>query len=361
MPTAAQKTLLCSYRYDPLDRLVDCLPINQANLQRFYCKSRLASEIQGATQTSIFQHDEQLLAEQRRHGRALDTHLLATDAQRSVLQSLSLGQRQSSAYAPYGHRTAENGVLSLLGFNGERADAVTGHYILGNGYRAFNPVLMRFNSPDSFSPFYEAGLNSYAFCHGNPINLIDPSGHFPLQSFLTRLSELYLNFIEVPFMGVKTKAITDYKSIGDGIYTLTDIYKGKPRLTIEAHGGPPVDGKYPYIIEGKKPITPKQLYSKLLDNDIIPEQFDNIRLAACYSANGDQSFGLQFNQITNTPVKAFNGIVSIGPSQTQKNLPIGVVDKKATTYVTYQKRGMFKLFAHYKPQKFANHIRQTQG
>jgi RHS repeat-associated protein len=40
----------------------------------------------------------------------------------------------------------------LPGFNGNRADPVSGSY-LGNGYRAYNPVLMRFNCPDSLSPF----------------------------------------------------------------------------------------------------------------------------------------------------------------------------------------------------------------
>jgi RHS repeat-associated protein len=70
-------------------------------------------------------------------------------------------------------------LLSLLGFNGERPDPVTGHYLLGNGYRAFNPVLMRFNSPDSLSPFGEGGLNAYAYCTGDPVNKTDQTGHFP--------------------------------------------------------------------------------------------------------------------------------------------------------------------------------------
>lgn len=52
-----------------------------------------------------------------------------------------------------------------------------GHYLLGQGYRAFNPVLMRFNSPDSFSPFGKEGLNSYSYCVGDPINFKDPVGH----------------------------------------------------------------------------------------------------------------------------------------------------------------------------------------
>jgi uncharacterized protein RhaS with RHS repeats len=36
---------------------------------------------------------------------------------------------------------------------------------------------MRFNSPDSWSPFGEGGLNAYTYCLGDPVNAIDPSGH----------------------------------------------------------------------------------------------------------------------------------------------------------------------------------------
>lgn len=75
------------------------------------------------------------------------------------------------AYAPPCH------LHCLLGFNGERPDPVTGHYLLGNGYRAYNPVLLRFNSPDSWSPFGKGGLNPYGYCAGDPVNRRDPTGH----------------------------------------------------------------------------------------------------------------------------------------------------------------------------------------
>lgn len=105
------------------------------------------------------------------------TILLATDQQRSVLNALDANRPHPIAYTPYGHRSQGNGVLSLLGFNGELPDPVTGCYLLGNGYRAFNPVLMRFNSPDSWSPFGDGGLNAYAYCAGDPLNKRDPTGH----------------------------------------------------------------------------------------------------------------------------------------------------------------------------------------
>ena len=174
---ATDETLLFRYHYDPLDRLAGFLPATQAHTQRFYLKERLTSEIQGSVKRSIFQQDDQLLAQQQRQDDDIETTLLATDQQRSVLYALETTQPHPLAYTPYGHRPAENGLLSLLGFNGERPDPVTGHYLLGNGYRAFNPVLMRFNSPDSLSPFGEGGLNAYTYCAGDPVNHQDPTGH----------------------------------------------------------------------------------------------------------------------------------------------------------------------------------------
>lgn len=79
-------------------------------------------------------------------------------------------------YTPYGHSAIRK---SLLGFNGEFQNPVTGLYSLGNGHRTFNPTLMRFCSPDYLSPFSKGGLNSYAYCLGDPVNLTDPSGQTP--------------------------------------------------------------------------------------------------------------------------------------------------------------------------------------
>ncbi|WP_409262888.1 RHS repeat-associated core domain-containing protein [Pseudomonas putida] len=62
-------------------------------------------------------------------------------------------------------------------------DRLTGCYHLGNGRRTYNPVLMRFHSADSLSPFSEGGLNAYAYCGGDPINRVDPSGAAPATRF----------------------------------------------------------------------------------------------------------------------------------------------------------------------------------
>ena len=180
---SSPQTVLCRYLYDPLDRLAGTIASDLTDTQLFFQQNRLATQIHGAVQRTIVQHEDQLLAQQQRLGSASETTLLATDPQRSVIHLVDNADVHSLAYNPYGHHPAESGLTSLLGFNGEHRDRVTGHYLLGNGYRAFNPVLMRFNSPDSLSPFDEGGINAYAYCEGDPVNLVDPSGHIPIWLF----------------------------------------------------------------------------------------------------------------------------------------------------------------------------------
>ena len=164
---------LCRYHYDPLDRLASRTPLAEAMAQRFYSTGQLATELQGAEHRSFVRSGAQLLAQTSRS----DTVLLGADQQNSVLQA----DDTAIAYAPYGHREDE---AELPGFTGEQPDPVTGHYLLGNGYRAYNPVLMRFNSPDNLSPFAGGGLNAYSYCLGDPINRVDPTGHMSWQAGL---------------------------------------------------------------------------------------------------------------------------------------------------------------------------------
>ncbi|MDC3738983.1 RHS repeat-associated core domain-containing protein [Pseudomonas syringae pv. syringae] len=181
------QSVLCVYRYDGLDRLADCAPAGQGSTRLFYQKTHLATQIQGQIQHTLMRTDEHLLACLSAENNQRDGVLLATDQQ----QSVTAAQGLEFAYTPYGHRHP-SGPASLPGFTGQRVDPVTGHYLLGNGYRAFNPVLMRFNSPDSLSPFGEGGVNAYGYCEGDPVNRVDPSGHWPtvLVKFLKRASSV---------------------------------------------------------------------------------------------------------------------------------------------------------------------------
>nr|HDS0962886.1 RHS repeat-associated core domain-containing protein [Pseudomonas putida]HDS0990120.1 RHS repeat-associated core domain-containing protein [Pseudomonas putida] len=82
----------------------------------------------------------------------------------------------SLQYTVYGHDGCDQ-FAPVLRFSGQRREYATGHYLLGNGYRAFSSVLMRFNAPDSLSPFAQGGLNAYSYCGGDPVNRNDPTGH----------------------------------------------------------------------------------------------------------------------------------------------------------------------------------------
>lgn len=181
-PRAAR---LIDYRYDPLDRLLGKTVAGQPASTHFYQDERLVTRCQGDEYQSFIQHDEHLLAQACRQGAKTEHVLLGTDQGRSVLQALKPeGQQQSHAYDAYGSRAPTAGLDSLLGFNGELRDPQTGCYLLGNGYRAYSPVLMRFQSPDNLSPFGAGGVNAYAYCLGDPLNLSDPTGHFSWRAIL---------------------------------------------------------------------------------------------------------------------------------------------------------------------------------
>ena len=106
--------------------------------------------------------------------------LTAGDGNHSLLWSRNAGQGSGNTHvwSPYGKGETTDG---LPGFNGERPDPVSGSYHLGNGYRAYNPLLRRFNCPDSLSPFGAGGINPYAYCLGDPVNRTDPTGHISWQ------------------------------------------------------------------------------------------------------------------------------------------------------------------------------------
>lgn len=120
------------------------------------------------------------------------TLLLSTNLQQSVLGELHRDGLNHLAYTAYGVQSGPQTARAHLGFNGQMKERA-GWYHLGNGHRVYNPVLMRFHSPDRLSPFGKGGLNAYAYCGGDPVNLTDPTGEFgvaisqTIQRILTAL------------------------------------------------------------------------------------------------------------------------------------------------------------------------------
>lgn len=105
-----------------------------------------------------------------------------------ILQASTLTRTPGAprSYPPYGAHVPVGG--RLLAFAGQPVDPLTGCYHLGNGWRSYNPVVMRFQSPDSLSPFSRGGLNAYAYCGGDPVNRVDPSGASWLSKLISGVS-----------------------------------------------------------------------------------------------------------------------------------------------------------------------------
>lgn len=168
--------LLCHYQYDPLDRLIGSNQSAHSNRQYFYQENRLTSQLHEKLPASIFRYGNLPLAQ--KNTSPPTTTLLINDNHNSTLHTVNPDIIKTFSYNCYGYNAQLSNPSCLLEFNGEHRDLFTKHYTLGNGRRAYNPVLMRFNTPDDLSPFDMGGLNTYAYCLNDPINAQDPTGQY---------------------------------------------------------------------------------------------------------------------------------------------------------------------------------------
>ncbi|NNA00812.1 RHS repeat-associated core domain-containing protein [Pseudomonas lundensis] len=324
------------YHYDPLDRL-----IQTAGIQRFYNQSRITTEIEGTQRYSVFQQDGRLLAQQRRDRTKDECHLLGTDLQQSILHLVSADEHHVIAYNAYGHRPVENGLISVLGFNGERADPVTGHYLLGNGYRAFNPVLMRFNSPDSWSPFERGGVNSYGYVGGDPVNRIDPSGHF-FGAALRGVTNMMWGHKNA-LLGRHIKSISNVKKIMADL----DMYayvqftkKGERKIVLDAHSF--FENSKLVLGSKKNPVDPERLVNLARENGVKFELYDSVKLMICRSAERD--FAQQVANLTGLKTKGFRGTVAASHLHALiPNMEINKIYQPTVEMAVYRNTGMLKM------------------
>lgn len=157
----------------------------------------------------------------------------------------------------------------VLGFKGELYDPSTGYYLLGNGYRAYTPALMRFNRSDHDSPFARGGLNAYVFVLGDPVNRSDPTGHF-FEFIISRLSKLFTSKI------YRGKIVAEF----DGIVAFNGPTRadGSSTLYISAHGAPG------YISGDKRILYDGLRLHKTLTAHGVPMRGRQTHLLACDSA-----------------------------------------------------------------------------
>jgi len=173
----------------------------------------------------------------------MSVNLNALDDRDSLLWANTGDAVQDFSYAPFGGTPPRSNSL-LSGFNGERLDPISQTYHLGNGYRTYNPVLMRFNAPDSWSPFGAGGLNQYAYCAGDPINRTDPGGHLSGQAWagiglgiLGLLSMIVSAGLSLPAVGGITAAISAASAVDlatGGLGILADLTSIATGATSEA-------------------------------------------------------------------------------------------------------------------------------
>ncbi|PKH27581.1 RHS repeat domain-containing protein [Pseudomonas fluorescens] len=182
-----------SYQYDADARQVLARRAEERPVMLAYSGERLETLVEGDRKVRYHVAEDQVVA---RSGGVDGPQLHVTDASGSVRGVSAPGQvHVRRHYTPYGdaHINLNDGKartmadLQLLAFNGQRLDAAVNLYFLGNGQRAYDPDLMIFLQADPLSPFDEGGINGYAYCAGNPVNMMDPSGLFPnwLQWALT--------------------------------------------------------------------------------------------------------------------------------------------------------------------------------
>jgi RHS repeat-associated protein len=191
----ANQQLLSQYRYDATGKLVCQMVPGQPDTQLSYRGDTLIAVTTGNSHVSYVSDGKVYWGQTKLQkgggdGDTRTSQIWAPDFHQSVLtylDSQSPDLIHDLHYTPYGFVSSAASGFPSIGFNGQWRDPVTGWYHLGNGYRVYNPVLMRFHTPDAWSPFTSGEVNGYAYCSGDPINFVDPSGH--LSIFGLKLSD----------------------------------------------------------------------------------------------------------------------------------------------------------------------------
>jgi RHS repeat-associated protein len=162
-----------AYTYDAVGRRTSAIE-NLSPLRTYlYDGWNLVQETQGTTTLPILSglSVDEVFARTESNGRryllsdAMGSTVALTDSGGSIAQTYS--------YAPYGTVTATGGSDNTIQYTGRENDGTDGLYY----YRAryYSPSLNRFISEDPIE--LRGGLNTYAYVHGDPMDLRDPSGY----------------------------------------------------------------------------------------------------------------------------------------------------------------------------------------
>lgn len=219
--------------------------------------------------------------------------------------------------------TADNSARSHVGYNGQLHEAATRWQILGNGYRVYSPALRRYYSADSLSPFEEGGLNAYAYGTGNPVNVLDPSGHWgvPALAGVLTAGALAVGGVAVASTlkgndshGDVLGAVAGVLAAGAAAAGLLFLHmrdpgpkrgelivrNGKSKDVVLAHGDPNLTLVGTSDLDGSE-------FSELLKQKGVGDK--PIQLVSCRSATGPAPQGQVVANATGQPVTAYRGVV----------------------------------------------------
>ena len=200
----------------------------------FYRRNKLVTSIKDAESISLLYGGYMPLAEVGHKDAAVAAGLYGVDALNTIQSNR---QEKSKSYTAFGFLHGSATPRTLLGFTGQYCQ-LNGIYFLGNGYRAYNPMLMRFCSADAFSPFGKGGINAYVYCGSDPVNYSDPSGRWRwLRKNLTRLT------------GLSSKVKTYDKGKTDG--HANGLAEGHASGLAEGHANGLAEGRKKGIVEGR--------------------------------------------------------------------------------------------------------------
>ncbi|SEM23875.1 RHS repeat-associated core domain-containing protein [Luteibacter sp. UNCMF331Sha3.1] len=161
-----------AYRYGPGGRAT-AIAHDDAWTYRAFQDGRLACEwLHVADRRRYVRVNGELVAESHLEASAR-TVLVGADRQGSVIIDGS-DAGTSRLYGAYGLGDGGSGHIATA-FAGEVPASRAGWYLLDS--RLYIPALRRFMNPDPFSPFDKGGLNRYAYCGGDPVGRVDPTGN----------------------------------------------------------------------------------------------------------------------------------------------------------------------------------------
>jgi len=244
--------------------------------------------------------------------------LLALDHAQSVLHPVSHPPSDLIRYVPFGWHPGDYDGFGSIAFNGLFQERLTGHYWLGNGYRVFDTVLMRFHRPDDRSPFGDGGLNAYVYCAADPINRRDDSGHsWALARRAMRQSKLRPSSVEVQRVALASMPspfeMQNLKQVSPRIFT----FETGDQFSIVGHGERLSPGWIQY--EGINGINMQALHRLLIEQGTDFKRYSNIHIISCYSAFGGlESSAAKLAQLTQLPVTGYKGLVAGGRDFSRK-------------------------------------------